>query len=35
VCRSRQHDWRDAVRDLVRAVVNRLHAQQLHRVASA
>ena len=29
VCRSRQHDWRDAVRELVRALVNRLHAQQL------
>ncbi len=31
VCRSRQHDWRDAVRDLVRALVNRLHAQMLGR----
>jgi hypothetical protein len=29
VCRSRQHDWRDAVRDLVRNLVNRLHAQRL------
>lgn len=29
VCRSRQHDWRDAVRELVRALVSRLHAQQL------
>ena len=31
VCRSRQHDWRDAVRELVRALVNRLHAQKLGR----
>jgi len=35
VCRSRQHDWRDAVRELVRALVNRLHAQQLGRAAIA
>jgi hypothetical protein len=28
VCRSRQHDWRDAVRDLVRSLINRLQAQQ-------
>jgi hypothetical protein len=28
VCRSRQHDWRNAVRDLVRSLVNQLHAQQ-------
>jgi hypothetical protein len=31
VCRSRRHEWRDAVRDLVRSLVNRLHAQQLGR----
>jgi len=35
VCRSRQHDWRDAVRDLVRTLVNRLHAQQLARAVVA
>jgi len=35
VCRSRQHDWRDAVRDLVRRLVNQLHAQQLRRLAMA
>jgi len=35
VCRSRQHDWRDAVRDLVKSIVNRLHAQQLGRGAFA
>jgi hypothetical protein len=29
VCRSRQADWRNAIRDLVRAVVNGLHAQCL------
>lgn len=31
VCRSRQHDWRDAMRDLVRSLVIRLHEQQLHQ----
>ncbi|HEY8751951.1 MAG TPA: hypothetical protein VIM11_28475 [Tepidisphaeraceae bacterium] len=35
VCRSRQHDWRDAMRDLVRSLVNHLHAQQLGRAAVA
>lgn len=35
VCRSRQHDWRDAVRDLVKSIVNRLHAQQLRRAVIA
>jgi hypothetical protein len=35
VCRSRQHEWRDAMRELVRSLVNRLHAQQLGRVAIA
>ena len=35
VCRSRQHDWRDAMRDLIRSLVNQLHAQQLHRASIA
>jgi hypothetical protein len=35
VCRSRQHEWRDAVRDLVRSLVNRLHDQQLRQFAGA
>ncbi len=35
VCRSRQHDWRDAIRDLVKSIVNRLHAQQLGRAMIA
>lgn len=35
VCRSRQHDWRDAMRELARVLVNRLHAQQLGRAAIA
>ena len=35
VCRSRQHDWRDAMRDLVRSVVNRLHEQCLRQAVSA
>ncbi|HSU67220.1 MAG TPA: hypothetical protein VLJ39_10125 [Tepidisphaeraceae bacterium] len=30
-CRSRQHDWRDAARELVRMIVNYLHGRQLHR----
>lgn len=30
-CRSRRQDWRDAMRELVRMLVNRLHAQRLHR----
>jgi hypothetical protein len=29
VCRSRQQDWRDAVRDLIKSLVQRLHAQKL------
>lgn len=33
VCRSRQHEWRDAVRDLVRTLVIRLHEQQLRQGA--
>jgi hypothetical protein len=33
-CRSRQHDWRNALRDLVRMIVNQLHAQKL-RIATA
>jgi len=35
ICRSRQHDWRDAVRDLVKSIVMRLHAQQLGRAVMA
>ena len=35
VCRSRQHDWRDAMRDLVRSLVNRLHEQCLRHGVSA
>ena len=31
VCRSRQHEWRDAVRELVRTLVIRLHEQQLRQ----
>lgn len=30
-CRSRRQDWRDAMRELVRSIVNRLHAQRLGR----
>jgi hypothetical protein len=30
-CRSRKHDWRSALRDLVWALTSRLHAQQLAR----
>lgn len=32
VCRSRRHDWRDAMRELVRVLVIRLQAQRLNRV---
>jgi hypothetical protein len=35
VCRSRQHEWRDAMRDLIKSLVNRLHAQQLGRALMA
>jgi hypothetical protein len=35
VCRSRQHDWRDAVRDLVRDLVHHLQAQRLGRALTA
>lgn len=31
-CRSRRHDWRDAMRELVRVLVIRLQAQRLNRV---
>lgn len=31
-CRSRRQDWRDAMRELVRELVNRLHAQRLTRL---
>lgn len=34
VCRSRQNDWRDALRGLVRALTLRLHDQRLHALAS-
>ncbi|HEY2587127.1 MAG TPA: hypothetical protein VGI81_15375 [Tepidisphaeraceae bacterium] len=30
-CRSRRHEWRDAMRELVRVLVIRLQAQRLHR----
>lgn len=30
-CRSRRHDWRDAVRDMVREVERWVHGQQLER----
>jgi hypothetical protein len=29
VCRSRQRDWRSAIRELVQQLSNRLHAQRL------
>lgn len=28
-CRARRHDWRDAVRDLIRRLTHWLHGQQL------
>ena len=31
VCRSRQHDWRDAMREMIKSLVQGLHAQQLRR----
>ena len=34
-CRSRQNDWRDAVRGLVRALTTRLHDQRLRSVQPA
>jgi hypothetical protein len=30
-CRSRQNNWQDALRDLARALTQRLHAQRLQR----
>ena len=33
-CRSRQHEWRDAMRELVRLVVNYLHGVQLRRTTA-
>lgn len=33
-CRSRRHDWRDAVRDLARRLTSWLHEQQLLRQAA-
>ena len=35
VCRSRQREWRDAMRELVRALVIRLHEQQLRQAGVA
>jgi len=29
VCRSRRHEWRDAMRDMIQAIVYRLHQQKL------
>ena len=34
-CHTRRHDWRTAVRDLARNLVNRLHGQCLQRAALA
>jgi hypothetical protein len=34
-CRSKRHDWRDAMRDLARRVGLWLHDQQLARAAAA
>jgi hypothetical protein len=34
-CRNRQHDWRSALRDLVRDLVRRLHDQRDRREAMA
>ena len=33
-CRSKRHDWRDAMRDVVRRLTYWLHEQQLGRVAA-
>jgi hypothetical protein len=33
-CRTRRHDWRDAMRDLVQRVTTWLHDQQLRRVVA-
>jgi hypothetical protein len=33
-CRSRQHNWRDAVRELTRLLVARLHTQWVLRTAA-
>ena len=33
-CRSKRHDWRDAVRDMVREVERWLHGQQIERAAA-
>ena len=32
-CRARQNNWQDALRDLARALTQRLHAQRLTRAA--
>jgi len=34
-CHARRHDWRTALRDLARNLVNRLHGQCLQRAALA
>jgi hypothetical protein len=34
-CHSRQHDWRNAVREMAQMLVNRLHQQWLMRSLSA
>ena len=34
VCRSRQHEWRDAMRELIRMLCNGLHEQLLRSVAA-
>ena len=33
-CRSKRHDWRDALRDLVRRLTQWLHEQQLKHAAA-
>lgn len=35
VCRSRQPHWRDAMREMMRRLVNRLHQQQLEQALTA
>ena len=35
VCRTRQKDWRDALRELVHRLVTRLHYQRLQRMSLA
>ena len=32
-CRSRRHDWRNAIQDVMRAIVTHLHSQRVARFA--